>query len=231
MLPISKGPEPAAIQVLRQTPGATWKSVHDDQKAEMRAALLREQAGLCAYCMRRVRGERDASGQVDMTVEHWAARSGGADPFHWPDLLGVCRGKTGNDEHCDRARGDRALTLHPARPPAVDALVRHLGDRTVEIDARDSSGRLRRKGHDADLRTLNLNAPGLRKDRREVVDAVLGRAAGADATRLRALLSSWETPDAQGLRPEFAGVAAYLLRRALSRREARSRRVRRLPRT
>jgi energy-coupling factor transporter ATP-binding protein EcfA2 len=168
---------------------------------------------------------------VDMTVEHWAARSGGADPFHWPDLLGVCRGKSGDDEHCDRGRGDRALTLHPARLPAVDALVRHLGDGTIEIDARDSSGRIRRKGHEADVSILNLNAPGLKKDRRAVVDAVLRVATAADATRLRALLETWEAPDAEGFRPEFAGVGTYLLRRALRTREARSRRVRRLPRS
>lgn len=229
MLPITKGRAPAGLGLLQATPGASWSSVSGEQKEEMRTAAIAEQGGLCAYCMRRIRGERDHKGDVDCTIEHWAARSSGADPFHWPDMLGVCLGKTGHEQHCDRSRGDKPLRVHPARPD-LDRLVRYLGDGQIALDSLDEKGRIKLNGNSDDVKLLNLNAISIQRSRRQVVEAVLQHASSADATRLRELIRRWEARDSDGHLPEYAGVALYFLRRRLRDRESKSKRTRGAPR-
>lgn len=163
----------------------------------------------------------DANGKPHATVEHWEARSSGADPFHWPNLLLVCRGDLDGGQTCDAARGDAALSVHPARDEDLDDRVRYLGDGTIEIDA-VRGGRRVRNGHQRDVDALNLNWRTLRRNRRAVADAVVAAAGGADPTRLRALLAAWDGDPS----PEYAGVARYLLKRALSNRAAMGRRRR-----
>ncbi len=218
---IRKGPAPACLDVYRRTPGADWLSVTGADKAELRRQLNEEQAGLCAYCTRRVTDGIDATGKPHAKIEHWDARSSGADPFHWPNLLLVCRGDLDRGQTCDAAPGDAVLTVHPARDEDLDDRVRYLGDGTIEIDA-VRGGRRVRNGHQRDVDTLNLNWHTLRRNRRAVADAVVAAAQGADPTRLRSLLDAWSGAPM----PEYAGVARYLLRRALSKRVARGKRRR-----
>ena len=166
-----------------------------------------------------MRNLRDArTGQPDCTIEHWAPRNpadgGEGDPFHWPDLLLVCPGVTQGTLHCDKARGNQPLKLHPTAP-GLDGRVRHLGDGRIEID-----------GHSHDIKILNLNHSTLCQGRRQVFNATLDAATRADPTRLRDMIARYERPDADGDLPEHAGVALYLLRRALKQREAKGQRLR-----
>lgn len=230
MLGIAKGSGPACLESLRATPGADWGSVPGPCKHDMRQAAWTEQGGLCAYCMRRVENRLDKNGRPTMDIEHWDARSGGAAPFHWPHLLGVCKGDLGA-AHCDKSRGDKPLRLHPARDPETEALTRYLVDGTIEIDGHDAAGRPRRKANEPDVRALNLNNQTLKGNRKQVLDAVLARSTGADATRIRAQIAAWESRDPDGRRPEYAGVALYFLKRALKDREAKGKRLRSTPRS
>lgn len=113
MLRYEKGAEPACLTTLRTTPGAGFGSLSGEDKKEIREALVRDQAGLCAYCQRRI----EASDQA-MKVEHWLAQStSGQQQLHWQHMLGVCPGVTTVDRerwiHCDTHRGNDALFLHP----------------------------------------------------------------------------------------------------------------------
>ena len=151
MLQIRKSDPPACIADLQQTPGSDWGSVKGDQKREMREHLLREQGGLCAYCMRRVTND-----EKKCTVEHWRPRSDEqTDPFHWPDLLAVCdgggSGAKRDTAHCDRVRGDAPLTLHPAHR------------RRIHHQRRAIAGRPARKPFSQCARGFGLNLkPGLK---------------------------------------------------------------------
>ena len=119
MLRYVKGAAPKCLTSLSAAPQASWGDVHGDQRDEIRAGLIRDQAGLCAYCQRRIRVEGT------MKIEHWAARSRGGPHFQWTNLLGTCDGiapgapprKYGEPPeprfHCDTERGNATMFLHP----------------------------------------------------------------------------------------------------------------------
>lgn len=219
-----KGPEPEALRVLRRTPGASWSSVYGDQKAEIRAAALRDQQGLCAYCNRRVPDDPTTK------VEHWSARNtqgGSSDPFEWEHLLAVCPGSAGApqaSQTCDTRRGNRTLVLHPARrPPDTDAAVRFLADGRATAD----SPALQFEVDEV----LGLNTALLRQSRKEAIDAALAKINEtrplpvADRRRaLQRLLEPYER--AAGQLAPFPNAVLPWLRAALERADALGRRKR-----
>ena len=212
MLHIAKSPEPAALRAYREsTPQASYAGL---PKPPVRAQLLADQGALCAYCTRRIHEATPPEGQGRFTIEHWSPQSShpGRD-LHWPDLLAVCDGWLGGEAICDKARGDKPLTLHPARDPQVEEKLRYGGD-----------GRLFPK--EGDAATLNLNAPLLRANRKAVLDIALQRSTDARPSALRAEIARWEGRDPQGNRLEYAGAALSLLRRALRAAEDRAQRTR-----
>src|SRR5688500_15632769 len=130
MLRFTKGREPVALAGWRSTPNATWDSGDGSTKDACRRSLSREQGGLCAYCQRRIRADEMAEGVPTMHVEHWEPRSTGEMQLTWSNLLGVCNGVSGTARHCDAARGDRPLFLHPVEGKGPDprSFVQYHGD-------------------------------------------------------------------------------------------------------
>lgn len=215
---VTKSPEPACLPALRSTPGADWSSVHGTQKQELRDALCRDHAGLCAYSCRWI-SPTDAQGT---RVEHWEARAEVASgTFAWTNLLAVCDGRCGGDpqdEHCDRSRGAQALRLHPVLGPDPEILLRHLADGMIEADAPWRS--------DLGPTVLNLNQLTLKRRRKAVIDGVLHKVAACKSPgELRSLIRAVETLDAQGRLPEYQPTALYQLRRALKKREDQGQRL------
>jgi uncharacterized protein (TIGR02646 family) len=215
MLRYSKGQAPKVLTGWQATRGADWESLSAADKDEVRGALLRDQARLCAYCQRRI-PLKDGR----MKVEHWSAQSGGEGTLRWTNLLGVClgdeaaeTGATTGERHCDTARGDKKLFLHPVEEQGPSPLqyLRY----TDEGEARPSNENV-----DAgdvvqeDIRSLNLNARRLRRARREVREALKQRlaTAGWDAAALRA---EYKAASIQpGVRaPEHCEVVRYHLQR------------------
>jgi hypothetical protein len=165
--------------------------------------------------MRRIRASLRADQKPDCTIEHCEARGAAGPPFDWTNLVAVCRGDLGGELHCDKSRGMRALSLHPADPRCdVEALVTFTADGRAHCDR-----------HPSDIQALNLNHATLVRSRREIVDLVVARLDGADLTRLHAAEARWasRTGDA---RPEYAGVALPILRRLIRQREGRAERTR-----
>lgn|GEM_PF-4622678 len=161
--------------------------------------------------------EPAGSRQVDFSIEHWSAQSTARErSLHWPDLLAVCDGTLDQSPICDKARGNRPLTVHPAREAdTLEGRCRYLTDGTLILE-----------GAAADVTALSLNHPRLLQNRAAVLSALLQQAQQADLTRLREHLSAWERHTPDGLRREYAGVALYILRRAIQQREGRSQRIR-----
>jgi uncharacterized protein (TIGR02646 family) len=203
---VRKGAPPPVLADLRRTPGATWASVHGDQKEQLRDVAVREQGGLCAYCNQVLRGDSTT------TIEHWRPRSDPAtDEFAWEDMLAVCPGGTPKQPTCDRSRGKRPLTLHPARAvPDVEKIVRFRLDGQVNVDAKYR--------HEV-CEVLGLDAPLLVLNRKEAVDALLRVIDRSTANQRRRLLDAWDTepkPFPTLLRPLLARKVA--LDNALSQR-------------
>ncbi len=224
MLGIRKGPEPQDLKVYREkTPKATYKGFQETKS--VRDQLYADQGGLCAYCMRKVqydpsmsKGDREQI--LDFTIEHWSPQSTTDRGLHWPDMLGVCNGRLvvqGELEYiCDKARGNLVLTVHPARDHAtIEGLCSYLRDGTLCLH-----------GKAEDEQTLNLNAKNLRASRKIVADVIAQKTMKADITALQQQLQRWEGRDSEGCRLEYAGVALYLLRKAIRQRESKGNRIR-----
>lgn len=81
-------------------------------KRQMKAFLIREQGGLCAYCMSRITLDT-------ATIEHYLPQSKAPDKtLDYRNLLAVCnngRNERGKVRHCDVTRGNRELHIDPCR--------------------------------------------------------------------------------------------------------------------
>ena len=106
---ISKGAEPECLEVLRNTFGADWASVHGDQKREIRLFSYREQYGLCVYCCQRLPAVDESRVGAGIRIEHWVPRNyiaqcpqphpDGSGYFDWPNLFAACPGDNGACGH------------------------------------------------------------------------------------------------------------------------------------
>lgn len=163
MRTITKGPEPRSLVEHRANAHCDYANYAD--KDGLRAALVRDQRGLCCYCMTRV--DATATG---MKIEHWRCQSRYAElELAYSNLLAACLGGYGQPEekqHCDTRKGERDFKFNPADPGhCIEQRIR------FEIDGTIASG-------DAELDTqlndvLNLNLPLLKNRRKGVLTAIL----------------------------------------------------------
>jgi uncharacterized protein (TIGR02646 family) len=214
---IRKGAEPRLLLAFRKTPGARYDGLPADAKTELRAALVRDQHGLCCFCMQRV--EAVVAPVLKVKVAHWMPQQ--VDPtrdLSWPNLFAACPGNEGAplaQQHCDTRQGSQVLRISPTEPGHVASL-----SYTVRGEVRTSRDDLR---DDLGDRRLNLNNPGLCAGRREARERlfreIARRYAGTFPDEvLRRVLARWSTPDAAGNLPPYAGAVEWWLRRRLGDR-------------
>lgn len=209
-----------------------WDKLGDCAR-EVRAALVRDQDGLCAYCGRRLirppEDLGDESGAAGfMKIEHFEARSLAPERmFDWDNLLGVCSGHFIIGGHtittCDSARGNRPLHIHPVTHPRDPAELFPIHAGRLRDDRGNARlGEVFPQNDDAlaDTTTLHLNASPLIGDRARVI------------RDLRVLLSKDDSPAAirrllrvntiagSGGLPPYAHVAAAYLHKKLRSRTA-----------
>jgi uncharacterized protein (TIGR02646 family) len=163
---IAKGPEPKSLREHREREHSRYDNYREKQ--DLRDSLVREQRGLCCYCMCRI-----TAVDFKMKIEHW--RSQHRDPDQqliYSNLLGACLGgqrpkpadERDVDRHCDTFKGDKDLSLNPAVDD-VAGTIRYLKD-----------GRIRSSDDtfNADLSSiLNLNSFAMVNRRKAVIDSFL----------------------------------------------------------
>lgn len=83
-------------------------------KESIRYTLLKEQRGLCAYCMKRIHDDNST------TIEHWTPLSRSKDKaLQYTNFLGVCHGgrKTEMEDTkilcCDASKGEKEIQISP----------------------------------------------------------------------------------------------------------------------
>ena len=206
MRAISKGREPLSLTEHRSTPGSDYNGYQD--KETLRNYLVREQKGLCCYCMQRVRPDR-----TGMKIEHWHSQS--AHPFEdldYLNLLACCMGRSDNEERCDTFKADRELSRNPSDPQTrISDLIRFKPDGIVY-----STDPLLNQELDV---ILNLNIAILARSRKDVL---LGFVAGlrlrqkrnpAFQPNWRKLLEEWEGTDStESLKPFCQIVVDWIYR-------------------
>lgn len=205
----------------------------------VRAALVRDQDHLCAYCGRRLirppqdfedagetRGRPVSRLGNTMKIEHFAARSLIPERmFDWDNLLGVCSGQFIIQGQtivtCDSARGNRPLHIHPVTHPRDPAELfpihgGHLRDERG--DPRLGEVFPQGEGALADTFTLNLNAEFLVDDRASVIRDLRVRLSKDDSPQaIRRLFKACTVAGSDGLPPYAHVAAAYLRGKARAR--------------
>jgi uncharacterized protein (TIGR02646 family) len=209
MRSIKKGKEPASLTEHRAATGADYDGYRD--KDTLRTFLVKEQRGLCCYCLSRIRAERDA-----MKVEHWHCQDNYKDEqLLYANLLGACmgnEGRPGRDQHCDTRKGDRDVSRNPANPmDRIEEMIQFTGD--GRIASNDTA-------FDAELNdVLNLNWTFLRNNRKATLTAFQGLLGRGQLSRpsLERLLRLWNGEADTGELQPFCQVVVYWLRKRLAR--------------
>lgn len=117
MILIRKQPEPHEWTLYRNTPGATYQS-----QSYLSDSLLKEQGYICAYCMRRIPC-KDSLSNEDHHIEHIKPRS----KYHealldYKNMVIVCPGHMGDNDHCDRSKGDEEMHLSPLNSNVIQTI-------------------------------------------------------------------------------------------------------------
>lgn len=171
---IDKGPEPAALQQYRlSTPDATYEGFSDKQA--IREALVKEQGGLCAYCMQRIRAELPSKRATD--IEHYRSQDQFLElQLAYNNMLGVCKGgsaQKGGLLHCDKSKDQQQ---HKSLLPLV---VDPLDAATLEQICYRKDGTIYAKDNqrlEIELnQLLNLNEAYLKAYRKDAIVAAYER--------------------------------------------------------
>jgi uncharacterized protein (TIGR02646 family) len=212
MRTILKGREPASLAEHRAAGGRVpdYESYRD--KDTLRVCLVKEQRGLCCYCLQRIRSEHDS-----MKIEHWHCQAHhGREQLDYSNLLAACTGNQGQaakDQHCDTSKGDRDLSRNPADPTRpVEDIIRFKGDGW--ISSRDPV-------FDAEINdVLNLNMAFLRNQRKETLSGFQGaieKRGQLSRAVLERWLRHWNGESGNGDLEPFCQVVVYWLRKRLAR--------------
>jgi uncharacterized protein (TIGR02646 family) len=214
MRTIRKGNEPPVWVEHRSKPGAAYADANAPTD-ELRRALVKEQAGVCCYCLGRITPEFKG-----MKIEHWASQDRHPHrQLEYSNLLGACMGGEGSprsSQHCDTAKGNDDLSINPADP-------RHA---CSELFTYLSNGKLEAAGGDArvqgDIDILRLNQPRLMAGRRAILEEMTGKVVRTkrtiSASKLLGMAAKLEEPDESGnLRPFCQAGVFWLTRQARKR--------------
>jgi len=163
---VVKGPEPQSLKDHRERMHSDYDNYRE--KPALRETLVREQRGLCCYCLCRI-----VPVDLRMKIEHWRSKTRYPDQqLTYTNLLGACKGgekpdpnnERDVDRHCDTFKGDRELSLNPAVDD-VEGTISYLKD-----------GRIRSSNilFNAEMSSvLNLNTFAMVNHRKKVVNSLL----------------------------------------------------------
>lgn len=168
MRAIRKAPEPESLSHYRASIGSARLNdpnadIFDSfsGKAKLRKALVKEQRGLCCYCLSRIR-----PCPLEMKIEHWRCQQRfAAQRLDYQNLLGACKGNEGcaeQEQHCDTRKANKELSKNPASlSHSIEALIK------FETNGRISSNDP--QFNDELEAVLNLNLPFLVNHRKETL--------------------------------------------------------------
>lgn len=160
---IVKQREPAELTAHRRTQvGVDYDNAPKATKLAMREALLGEQDGLCAYCMKQIEENAGA-----MKIEHHTPQTDASRALDWSNLLGVCMGGEGQPpalQTCDTRKGNAVVSLNPAHERIDRQVTYTTKGALVASNASEQ--------HEAD-EVLGLNTADPRRARETTLEAFL----------------------------------------------------------
>lgn len=213
MIKITKGKEPAEWTSERTTPGMTYE---DAQKDELRLALLEEQGGLCAYCMRRIsftKGKTTTTRIEHVKPQALSIAEGKVyETLAYSNMVLCCDGDIdGNGTfHCDRSKEDQIISFRPFDQAVIDTISYSSNKGTIKSSNLD---------YDRDFNEiLNLNHPRLEINRLAAIKGLVTELGKKKMWKKRDLidkLNYYSTPKANGKFHEYCGVIIWYLNKKI----------------
>ena len=213
MIKITKGKEPAEWTSERTTPGMTYE---DAQKDELRLALLEEQGGLCAYCMRRIsftKGKTTTTRIEHVKPQALSIAEGKVyETLAYSNMVLCCDGDIdGNGTfHCDRSKEDQIISFRPFDQAVIDTISYSSNKGTIKSSNLD---------YNRDFNEiLNLNHPRLEINRLAAIKGLVTELGKKKMWKKRDLidkLNYYSTPKANGKFHEYCGVIIWYLNKKI----------------
>ena len=198
MIKIEKGTAPKEWTEIRNSGKRRFTSI-----PALRAALLKEQGHLCAYCMRRL-AELGENQTGNCRVEHWLCREQHPErELDYQNLLLCCNGDINEDAHCDNSKADKPLTFSPLRQECIDSIGYGWGNGYIKSDNPQWNKELNE--------VLNLNNKLLAANRKMVMEGVL--AVLARGIKRKDIDRRSKLTDDEGKRIPWCGVIEWMTRK------------------
>lgn len=168
MILILKKSEPKKWQEYRCTPGVDYQSI-----PELVDSLLEEQGYICAYCMRRIPlkdklykkdGQNFVFTDEDHRIEHIQSRENHKNKkLDYSNMVICCPGHIGNEDHCDRLKGNKDISFSPLDSTFIETLSYKTNGEIVSSNEQ----------YNKEInKVLNLNTPILKENRKKTWEAV-----------------------------------------------------------
>ncbi len=164
---IKKEKEPNTLKQYRETtPDASYSGFVDTDSL-LKKTLLSEQGHICAYCMRRISLKRNLA-KPEIEVEHFLSQKYYPEKaFDYNNMLAVCNGNFGGEEHCDKSKKDKELKVLSPLKNECENLITY-----------STSGEIKSISNNADVNfdlktVLNLNNQNLIDMRKDTVISIL----------------------------------------------------------
>lgn len=203
MIDIVKQKEPRLLKRHRTSnPNANYDNGPADMKREIQEALVREQFGLCCYCMQKI-------GLDSVRIEHKLSQSKHPDlSLKYENMAGACNCSEGlpkEKQHCDIYKDGEDFTYDLS---SIQDIIQY-GPQGI-IKSRDPE--LNRQINEV----LNLNTPELMNLRKGIYDAVrqFFRKYSGNKGIIQHRIARLNHPS-NGLKDAFCGVTIFFLEKRL----------------
>lgn len=222
MITIIKGHQPGSLIEFRKSGGKRYDELDHETKQDIYESLLKEQGCLCGYCMRRIpreelnpRSESDDDKSIltdRIRIEHIHEQKNNEQlQLEYKNMMAVCPGYLGGQTHCDRSKGHTSVTLDPYDPRLEQSISYSFKDGAIKSSKPDWNHEL------TDRSILNLNNPGLKNARKNVMDEIVRRMKKWTRAELEKELERSYQKNRNGQLCEYAGVIRYFIRKRLNR--------------
>lgn len=158
MKKIVKGAEPNSLTEHRKSTHADYDNYAD--KDGLRESLVRDQRGICCYCMARIKAD-----ESKMKIEHFSSQSDNSDQqLVYSNMFGACLGnmKANADTHCDTFKGNKVFHYHMCTSGSIHSEIAY----KINGEIWSSNAALDKELNEV----LNLNFKELKKARKSTLN-------------------------------------------------------------
>lgn len=199
MRKIIKGSEPASLGIHRHKDPTDYKGYRDKQK--LREYLVREQRGICCYCMGRIHPK-----ELTMKIEHFLSHSGYPSMrLIYTNLFGACLGnmKANADEHCDTLKKSKTFSFHMCISNSIHNEIKYKINGEIYSENEELYNEIGKPNYFDEENVLvkqpgilNLNLPELIRARKSTLDGFIkanmsGKLGPLNKTKLKRLRDKW----------------------------------------